>query len=87
MRGLPFPSRSQHSSARSINIKMQLSPRLSDASGTVNPTTNFPLVYSIDVEAVATGYGHNDRAVAQISLVDMNERVRKGDFRAMQPPS
>ena len=33
-------------------------------------------VYSIDVEAVATGLGHNDRAVAQISLVDMNEQAR-----------
>lgn len=32
--------------------------------------------FSIDVEAVATGTTHNDRAVAQISLVDQNEQVR-----------
>lgn len=33
--------------------------------------------FSIDVEAVATGTTHNDRAVAQISLIDQNEQVRR----------
>lgn len=32
-------------------------------------------VYSIDVECVATGTGHDDRAVAQISLVNQYEQV------------
>lgn len=31
--------------------------------------------FSIDVECVATGLGHNDRAVAHISLVDQYENV------------
>lgn len=31
--------------------------------------------YSIDVECIATGTGHHDRAVAQISLVDQYENV------------
>lgn len=34
-----------------------------------------PKYYSIDVECVATGTGHNDRAVGQIALVDQYERV------------
>eukprot|EP00955_Chlamydomonas_euryale_P041922 352159-Chlamydomonas_euryale.AAC.19 len=32
-------------------------------------------IYSIDVEAVATGTDHNARSVAQISLVDQHEQV------------
>jgi hypothetical protein len=35
-------------------------------------------VFSIDVECVATGNDHNSRDVAQISLVDQQERVRCG---------
>jgi RNA exonuclease 4 len=31
--------------------------------------------FSIDVEAVATGVGHHDRSVAQISLIDQYEQV------------
>jgi len=34
-----------------------------------------PPYYSLDVECVATGAKHNDRAVAQIALVDQWERV------------
>eukprot|EP00047_Mylnosiga_fluctuans_P001555 m.220881 g.220881 ORF g.220881 m.220881 type:complete len:274 (-) comp10474_c0_seq1:71-892(-) len=34
-----------------------------------------PKYFSIDVECVATGPGHNDRAVAQVALVDQFERV------------
>lgn len=34
--------------------------------------TDTKLLYSIDVECVATGVGHHDRAVAQIGLVDGN---------------
>ncbi|CAG9460906.1 unnamed protein product [Pedinophyceae sp. YPF-701] len=33
-------------------------------------------VFSVDVECVATGITHNDRAIGQISLVDQNEYVR-----------
>eukprot|EP00467_Chlorarachnion_reptans_P022390 CAMPEP_0114532964 /NCGR_PEP_ID=MMETSP0109-20121206/26970_1 /TAXON_ID=29199 /ORGANISM="Chlorarachnion reptans, Strain CCCM449" /LENGTH=585 /DNA_ID=CAMNT_0001716111 /DNA_START=255 /DNA_END=2012 /DNA_ORIENTATION=- len=33
-------------------------------------------IFSIDVECVATGPQHNKRAVAQIALVDQNEKVR-----------
>jgi hypothetical protein len=33
--------------------------------------------YSIDVECVATGTQHNDRAVAQIGIVDQYEQVRR----------
>jgi DNA polymerase III epsilon subunit-like protein len=34
-----------------------------------------PAFYSIDVECVACGPGHNNRAIAHIALVDQNERV------------
>lgn len=34
-----------------------------------------PKYFSIDVECVATGKGHNDRSVAQIALVDQYGRV------------
>mmetsp|Transcript_4066 Transcript_4066/g.5406 ORF Transcript_4066/g.5406 Transcript_4066/m.5406 type:complete len:302 (+) Transcript_4066:57-962(+) len=40
-------------------------------SQTVDPS----LCFSIDVECVATGFGHNDRGVAQIALVDYNENL------------
>jgi len=59
---------------------MQLSPILSDSAGAAGGSLSAP-VYSIDVEAVATGLGHNDRAVAQISLVDMNEQARRSNFQ------
>eukprot|EP00964_Phaeocystis_antarctica_P035872 scaffold20512_cov56-Phaeocystis_antarctica.AAC.2 len=36
----------------------------------LNLTTDPKLLYSIDVECVATGMGHHDRSVAQIGLVD-----------------
>lgn len=34
-----------------------------------------PVRYAIDVECVATGPTHNDRAVAQVAVVDQHERV------------
>lgn len=40
--------------------------------------------YSLDVECVAIGPGHNDRAVAQIALVDQYERVLLNVF--VRPP-
>lgn len=37
--------------------------------------TREPPFYSIDVECVATGKGHNDRTIASIAVVDSNELV------------
>lgn len=39
------------------------------------PQRPFSKHYSIDVECVATGPGHNDRAVAHIAMVDEHENV------------
>lgn len=36
----------------------------------VNDEENEDIYFAIDVECVATGYTHNDRAVAQIAVVD-----------------
>mgnify|MGYP001382319872 CR=1 FL=1 len=36
----------------------------------VNEEENEDIYFAIDVECVATGYTHNDRAVAQIAVVD-----------------
>jgi len=41
--------------------------------------------YSIDVECVATGTGHNARAIAQIGLVDANGRCVLNLF--VKPPA
>jgi hypothetical protein len=41
--------------------------------------------YSIDVECVATGPGHNARAIAQIGLVDANGRCVLNLF--VKPPA
>lgn len=48
-----------------------LSPR-EDKEGEkdVNEEENEDIYFAIDVECVATGYTHNDRAVAQIAVVD-----------------
>lgn len=46
-----------------------LSPSQSQAAPPRGP------VFSVDVEAVATGPGHNDRSVAQISLVNQTENI------------
>jgi hypothetical protein len=43
-------------------------------------------IYSIDVEAVATGTDHNSRAVAQISLIDQYEQVRSLNEEDLTPP-
>ena len=40
----------------------------------LNLTTDPKLLYSIDVECVATGMGHHDRSVAQIGLVDAESK-------------
>jgi hypothetical protein len=40
----------------------------------LNLTTDPKVLYSIDVECVATGMGHHDRAVAQIGLVDAESK-------------
>ena len=36
----------------------------------MNEEENEDIYFAIDVECVATGYTHNDRAVAQIAVVD-----------------
>lgn len=41
----------------------------------VEAITDIGCVYSIDVECVATGVQHHDRATAQIALVDSNATV------------
>ena len=43
-------------------------------AATLNLTTEPKVLYSIDVECVATGMGHHDRAVAQIGLVDAESK-------------
>jgi len=40
----------------------------------LNLMTDPKVLYSIDVECVATGMGHHDRAVAQIGLVDAESK-------------
>ena len=37
-------------------------------------------VLSVDVECVATGYGHNDRGVCRVAVVDENERVLLNEY-------
>mmetsp|Transcript_19332 Transcript_19332/g.21640 ORF Transcript_19332/g.21640 Transcript_19332/m.21640 type:complete len:370 (-) Transcript_19332:58-1167(-) len=53
--------------------RLQLQPRAVEAP-TQQPGDDAPF-YSIDVECVATGPQHNQRSVAQISLVDQHEQV------------
>lgn len=45
---------------------------MSNTGSGVSPSLNY---FCIDVECIAIGCGHNDRAVGQIALVDEQERV------------
>eukprot|EP00912_Choanoflagellata_sp_UC4_P000757 UC4_evm3s473 len=47
--------------------------KIPEQDGYESPETQ--KIFSIDVECVATGPGHSDRAVAQIALVDWNENT------------
>ena len=37
-------------------------------------------IMSVDVECVATGYGHNDHSVCRVAVVDENERVLLNEY-------
>ncbi len=66
--------------ATSVPVKSPPPPPQSTSAGAIAASSavvvdpNAP-AYAMDIECVAIGMGHNDRAVAQIAVVDSNERV------------